>query len=330
MTRDERVVGGEASEPALSVLDLESDRLVELPDEQLDTIFRQADTLPLDGLMNVDQHRIDMAARTIYNDAHWKGWLPKGLVIRDIFERLQQGYAKRFWKGRGKYLGETLYLQGRILVKHELEELALETQTGDLAPGRYILLKYTDPVFEHIFYDIIRAIDDGTIIYRGYSGRYPGGKRGFTSVLRRRYGFAHMGVRDHQILSEQAAAMPADALEGSWRIDAVATANYPFPMADVSFARTADGRLQSRCTARTATPVTVPPFVVEHFTRDDASGLAADLRLVDDRMALGRWTTAIRGPYARLLAGGSLALFHPEKSKGIGRRFTMYYILSRA
>jgi hypothetical protein len=329
MTRDDRAGTGDASGEALREVDLDSDRLVDLTDDQLDADFRKADTLPLDGLMNVGEHRVDLPARTIYNDAHWKGWVPKDIALRDIFERLSTGYGKRFWKQGGKYLGETLYLQGRILVKHELEEFTLDRQTNDLAPGRYILLKYTDPVFEHIFYDVIRALDDGTILYRGYSGRYPDGKRGLTGLLRRRYGLTHMGVQDHTVLWDAAAAPSTDALEGTWRLHAIATSNLPLTVADVSLERTADGRLESRCTPRTDTPVLVPAFVVEHFTREDASSLAAELRLVDLHTVLGRWTTDIRGPYARLLIGGSLGVFHAERTKGLGRRFTMHYFLSR-
>jgi hypothetical protein len=76
--------------------------------------------------------------------------------------------------------------------------------------------------------------------------------------------------------------------------------------------------------------VVLPPFVVEHFTREDAGSLASDLRLLDEQTVLGRWTTGIRGPYARLLVSGSLGVFHTERTKGIGRRFTMHYFLSKA
>jgi hypothetical protein len=41
-----------------------------------------------------------------------KDFLPKGLPIRDLSARLSTGYAKRFWKRKGQFLGETLYLNG--------------------------------------------------------------------------------------------------------------------------------------------------------------------------------------------------------------------------
>ena len=77
-------------------------------------MFREVTTLPLETFVNEGGHRVDLAARTIFNDEHWKGWLPKGLVFRDIFARLATGYAKRFWKQGNRYLGETLYVDGRI------------------------------------------------------------------------------------------------------------------------------------------------------------------------------------------------------------------------
>ncbi len=135
-------------------------------------MFREVTTLPLETFVNEGGHRVDLAARTIFNDEHWKGWLPKGLVFRDIFARLATGYAKRFWKQGNRYLGETLYVDGRIRVKHSLEEFTLDRPVNDLDPGKYILLRYTDPVFEHLFYDVMKAADDGVIVYGGYTGPF--------------------------------------------------------------------------------------------------------------------------------------------------------------
>ena len=179
-------------------------------------MFREVTTLPLETFVNEGSHRVDLAARTIFNDEHWKGWLPKGLVFRDIFARLATGYAKRFWKQGNRYLGETLYVDGRIKVKHSLEEFTLDRPVNDLDPGKYILLRYTDPVFEHLFYDVMKAADDGVIVYGGYTGRFPGGKRGFTGVLMRRYSFAELGERDHEQRARKGKRPAKDALKTVW------------------------------------------------------------------------------------------------------------------
>lgn len=116
--------------------------------DQLGETFRRITTLPLEQIMSAGGHQVDFAARTIFNDEYFKGWLPKEttLPIRDIFARLGTGYAKRFWKQGQRYLGETLYLDSKIRVKHSLEEFTIEQPQNDLDPGRYILPRYTDPI----------------------------------------------------------------------------------------------------------------------------------------------------------------------------------------
>jgi hypothetical protein len=305
-------------------------KLVDSTDSELDEIFRQSDTLPVDRLMNAGEHHVDMASRTIYNDAHWKGWVPKDLPLDGIFSRLSTGYAKRFWKRGNRFLGETLYLSGRILVKHVLEELVIDRVTNDLDPGRYVLLRYTDPVFEHVFYDVFRALDDGVILYRGYTGRFPDGHRGLTGLLMRRYTFAQMGVEDHKLLFREATTPTGDSLAGTWRLAVIDTSNHAAAVARVSFDRKPDGRLESGCEAGVGSrsPL-VPTFVFDHFRTQDFTGVESELRAIDDRMVLGKWTTDIKGPYAKFLLVGTQGLFHAERELG-GRRFTLYYMLTRA
>ena len=200
-------------------LEVDPNQLVNSTDSELDEIFRRSATLPIDQLMNAGERHVDLASQTIYNDAHWKGWVPKDLPLDEVFSRLSTGYAKRFWKRRNEFLGETLYLSGRIKVKHALEEIAIDRVTNDLDPGRYILLRYTDPVFEHVFYDVMRALNEGVILYRGYTGRYPDGRRGLTGLLMRGYTFAQMGVEDHKLLCRPPRSRPEirSPARGAWR-----------------------------------------------------------------------------------------------------------------
>ena len=225
---------------------VDPNQLVDSTDSQLDEIFRRSETLPVDQLMNAGGLEIDLATKTIFNDAHWKGWVPKDLPLDGIFTRLSTGYGKRFWKQRNRFLGETLYLSGRILVKHSLEDLVIDRPTNDLEPGRYVLLRYTDPVFEHIFYDVMKALNDGVIVYRGYAGKFPDGRRGLTGLLMRKYTFAQMGLEDHKALFRMAAIPTADSLVGTWRLGVVDTSNHAVEVAKVSFEREPDGRLESR------------------------------------------------------------------------------------
>jgi hypothetical protein len=307
---------------------VDPNRLAAATDDELADVFRKVTTLPLDRFVNAGGHSVDIPTRTIFNDEHFKGWLPKGLVLRDIFARLATGYAKRFWKQGQRYLGETLYLQGRIRVKHALEEFTIERPTNDLEPGKYILLRYTDPVFEHLFYDVMKAPDDGVIVYGGYTGRFPEGKRGFTGVLMRRYSFAQLGIRDHEQLTRKGSKPTAQSLAGKWRMDVITTSDHATPIGNLSFSQGSDGKLAVACEPVPDPAVLVPSFVIEHYTAPDASRVMRELRSVDDQAVVGTWSTEIGSLYRRFVSAVP-GLFHRESSKG-GGRYRLAYMLTRA
>ena len=315
----------ESDAPASS--DLDPTWLAGATSEQLGETFRRITTVPLAQLMNAGGHQVDIAANTIFNDENFKGWLPKetALPIRDIFSRLGTGYAKRFWKQGQRYLGETLYLDGRIRVKHSLEEFTTDRPLNDLDPGRYILLRYTDPIFDNLFYDVMRAANDGVIVYGGYTGKFPEGRRGFTGVLMRRYSLAQLGERDHQLLFQKGARVATDSLKGSWRLSVIATSNHATPIGELTFTRKA-GTTAVRCEPVPKPEVLVPSFVTDHFTMDDASRLEKELRSVDGRTIVGRWSTDIGPLYARFLSV-SPGLFHRETERG-KKRYILKYVLT--
>jgi hypothetical protein len=302
-------------------------RLAQASDTELAAVFREVTTLPLKTFVNEGGHRVDLATRTIFNDEHWKGWLPKGLVFRDIFARLATGYAKRFWKQGNRYLGETLYVDGRIKVKHSLEEFTLDRPVNDLDPGKYILLRYTDPVFEHLFYDVMKAADEGVIVYGGYTGRFPDGQRGFTGVLMRRYSFAELGERDHQQLARKGKRPTTNMLKGLWQVDVITTSNHATPVGRLSFVQKNGGKVGTQFDMVDQPDVLIPAFVADHFSADDTGKLERELRAIDDQTMVGTWKPEISPLYARFVSA-TPGLFRRDENKA-SRRYTMRYMLSR-
>jgi hypothetical protein len=304
-------------------------RIAQATDAELADVFRQVTTLPLENFVNEGGHKIDLAAHTIFNDEHWKGWLPKGLTLplRDIFARLATGYAKRFWKQGNRYLGETIYLNGRILVKHSLEEFTLDRPQNDLDPGKYVLLRYTDAIFQNVFYDVMKAADNGVIIYGGYTGRFPDGKRGFTGALMRRYSFAELGERDHEQLVRKGKRPSKDALTGVWKLDVVNTSNHATPVARISFVVKSGGKVGSQCDPVDHPEVMVPAFVIEHFSTDDTTKLERELRQIDAKTIVGTWTPEITGLYAKFVTAIP-GLFRRDEDKA-SKRYVMRYMLTR-
>lgn len=303
--------------------------LADATNAELAALFRSMTTLPLDQLMNAGGHHVDYATRTIFNDEHWKGWLPKGttLPLRDSMTRLATGYAKRFWKDGRRYLGETRYLDGQLLVRHSLEEVTIDRPTNDLEPGRYILLRYTDPVLRNLFYDVMRAGNDGAIVYGGYTGKFPEGTRGFTGVLMRRYSFAQLGVRDHRQLFLKGDRLKPGDLDGTWRLSGITTANHATPIADLTVTRVADGSATVRCLAVSKPEVAIPSIVLDHFSDDDAAAIEREMRTVDAETIVGRWAADINPLYARFISA-SPGLFRRESVRG-KRRYLLRFVLSR-
>src|SRR5688572_6212567 len=315
-----------APEPAATLVD--PHRLAQATDAELADVFRKVTTLPLETFVNEGSHRVDLASCTIFNDEQWKGWLPKGLTLplRDIFARLATGYAKRFWKQRGRYLGETLYVDGRIRVKHSLEEFTLDRPQNDLDPGKYILLRYTDPIFRDVFYDVMKAPDDGVIVYGGYAGQFPNGKRGFSGVLMRRYSFAELGERDHEQLVRKGKRPAKEFLNGRWRVDVVSTSNHATPVTHLSFVQTG-GKVGTQCEPVDHPEVFVPGFVADHFSTDDSAQLERELRRINDQTMVGTWNLEISTLYAKF-ATTTPGLFRRDAEKS-SAHYTMRYMLTR-
>lgn len=302
--------------------------LVNATDAELDAFFREATTLALAQFVNTGEHRLDVARREIFNDRRWKGFLPRGLPLNDVATRLATGYAKRFWMQKGACLGETQYFDARVNLKHLLHEVTIDAPVNDLSPGRYIILHYTDPVFEHVFYDVMKAVSPDVILYRGYTGEFPNGRRGWTGPLIRRYGFAQAGLDDHDDLMQQAAAPARTLLPGTWRMDIVHGMQSQ-GVARLIVSGNPRGRLASRLEVTEAGRGLIPPVVVEHFTSGDFRPAAKVARRVDDNLLVGTWITDLEGPFARLVLAGSVRVFRPERTARGKRRFALRYLLWR-
>ena len=304
--------------------------MIDWTDAQMDEMFLRSEARPLDGFLNAGEHHVDLDAHEIYNDQRWKGFMPKGLPATEATARLSLGFAKKLWKPKTGFGGETQYFGGTIATKHSVKEITLDRQTHDLPPGRYVLLGYTDPVFEHLFYDLLKPISDDLMLFRGYTGQFPDGKRGWTALLLRRYPFAQMGIDDHDLLFAGGSTPTEEDLLGTWRLDALYYSNQPVRIAQIRFDRSANGKLQIDCdTSSSSRGFLLPKFVSEHFQTEHLPTLRSELRTVDRQYLVGKWTTDLRGAYAKFLLAGSPGLFHPEKGAGRARRFALYYLLTR-
>jgi cholesterol oxidase len=310
---------------AVSFAGLAPVEVIGRPEAELERLFSSVPSRGIQTLLNSGERRIDVAKREIYNDVYWKGFFPAGHVLNRMSSAIFTGFQKRFFREGGAYRGVTSDTDGRINARNTLEELNLDKRTGDLDPGRYILLRYLDPPWQG-FYDVFRIISDELIIGRVYFGEFPNGARVFTFPMSRRYSFDQMTVQDHRQLWESGAVPSKQTLNGVWRMDAVSNANHAGGVAHLAFDAKPDGRLESRYLLMGIMEgLVTPAFVADHFQLHDFTPFHDEIRQVDENFLVGKYVVDLPGALAQTVPAGSLGLLHVE-----GGRFGFYYMLTRA
>jgi len=328
----EQMQGNDYPTPKVSVglSALDPAELADARDAELEKLFRRCPPLGIERFVNHGGHRVDLERRRIFNDTCWKGLLPRGLPLGEFAAGLFTGYYKHIWKEGYRYVGETRYLDGRVPLHHAVEPITIKQRTGDLDPGSYILVRYTDPVFSEVFYDVLKVISDDIAIYRGYTGQFPNGQRGLTAPLLRGYGFDQMSADDHRLLYEAGRVPSAAEVEGVWRMDAVANANHASALAHLQFNRKPDGRIESRYQLLGLLEgLVMPNFVSSHFQLHDFTPFHDEIRLLDPDFLIGRWVMDLPAGIGQMLPATSAGLLHTVQAEDGRKQFGFFYILTR-
>jgi cholesterol oxidase len=300
---------------------------IDYSEGQLEALFRRCPTMGIDTLVNKGgPPSIDLAARTIRNDAYWKGFFPEGHVLNALSSVIFTGFRKQFAVQDGKYTGITSDTDDRIHARNSLEEIEIAHDTkGTLEPGRYILLRYLDPPWQG-FYDIFKVVNEDLLIGRVYLGAFPNGARVFTFPMSRLYAFDQMTAQDHQALYAAGATPAPAALEGVWRMDTVSNANHAGGIAYLQFNNKPDGRLEARYQLMGLMEgLVTPSFLKDHFQLNDFTPFHDEIRQVSADFLVGTYMTALPPAVSALLGTSSLGLFH-VKPDG---RFGFYYTLTK-
>ncbi len=296
---------------------------------QLERLFRRAETLPLDVMVNGGAHSIDLAQGLIQNDECWKGFFPKGHALNTMSAALFTGFRKEFFRKGNRYGGITRDTDGHIRARNTLEEITLKKREGDLETGQYVLLRYVDPPWQG-FYDVFKLINRDLLIGRVYLGEFPHGVRLFTFPMTRVYSLAQMMVSDHQRLWESGTVPTKEILHGSWRMDVISNANQAGGLAYLAFDHKPDGRLEARYQLMGLIEgMIMPSFAADHFRCTDFTPFRDEIRQVSTDYLVGKYVTDLPPEAAPLFVPGSLGLFHVEETQG-RRSLGFYYTLTRA
>jgi hypothetical protein len=317
------------------------------PTVELQSILRKTPTRSLDSLLNTGRVRIDLEKRRIFRDSFWKGSFAEDTLLgweERVRTAVLGGSAERlgaifaggsFWKrfdriedgvARGHVVNyEIAWLPGDPVVR-EIEypdDNRRYFQKGD----KVLLLNYRNQPYR-IVYDAIKVIDDENAIGVMHLGDFPNGIEFATFVMaRNNYPFEKMAVEDHHLLfSHPRARKPSPAeLSGAWSGHLVflgrpnlSLLNQANPAAfEVSFRQEGES-VGANLRFGVGRSVGLSP---EFQLRKSVEELQSELRLVDDRTLIGKWSVPE-------LAPGLILDLQDFLETGRGRP-AFYYVLMR-
>jgi cholesterol oxidase len=296
---------------------------------QLERMFRRSESRPISWMLNSGERAVDTDARLIRNDEYWKGFFPKNHVLNTMSAAIFTGFRKRFFEAGGEVAGITSDTDNRIRARNTLEEITITERTGDLDPGKYVLLKYVDPPWQG-FYDIFKVVNDNLLIGRVYFGFYPNGLRMFTFPMTRVYGFDHMTVDDHRRLYESGAVPTSQELNGLWRMDVISNANQAAGVAFLEFDLKPDQRLEARYRVfGLMEGLVMPQMVSDHFRLSDFTPFHDEIRRIAPDLLVGKYVVELPDGMLNTLPATSLGILHTE-GEASQRRFSFHYFLHKA
>jgi hypothetical protein len=192
-----------------------------VPTEQLQTIFRNTPTLPLEKLINTDAVRIDFERERIFRDIYWKGSFATDTLLgweeRIRTAGLGPGAQENgkifaggsFWKRFDKVKDG---VATGLVVNYNLTSLPgdpevrrVEYPNDDrayLAAGDPILLLHYRNQPYKMVYDLIKIIDENNCIGIMHLGDFPSGFEFATFVMaRHNYPFSLATEEDRKLIA---------------------------------------------------------------------------------------------------------------------------------
>jgi hypothetical protein len=287
--------------------------------ETIDAVFRTADPLPLETLVNEGGRRVNVPEREVHVDEHWRGFFPSDHVVSaaNRFLPLPAGFHKRFRPDGDAYVGETTDADGIVTGHNRIREVEHE--------GRpYGLLTYTDLQYRP-FYDLLLPVTEDLAVGKAFVGRFPYGIRLLTFGLTRRYGFDFLAPADHAALWEEGTVPEPDALEGWWDVSLVSNAGLSAPHFEFEFETTEHGVDGSYEVLDAAGGDVRLDFDEEQLQMFDFSNWHDEIRQVTEEFMVGKYCQNER----QLLPSpgeGSLGHLHAEDTP-TEDRLCLYYVM---
>ena len=145
----------------------------------------------------------------ITNNTHWKGLYPRDSDIPNELTHYAGGFWKRFTKTGSQISGITHPFEAPVFAANK----AIDKNLPGF--GKVIVLKYIDFPYNG-FYDVLKIVDDHTILGKAFMGTPEPGKEMLTFSMSRKYPFEFMTEDDHEMLYSKMKKPTLDLMVGVW------------------------------------------------------------------------------------------------------------------
>jgi choline dehydrogenase-like flavoprotein len=236
-------------------------------------------------LVNSGNWSFDPSTLVISNDSHWKGMFPRDTDIQNTLELYFGGFWKRFTKNDGEIVGLTH--------AYELPVCAANRATSKDLPGfgKVILLEYNDPPFNQ-FYDILKIVDENTILGKAFLGTPSPGNEVMTFSMSRKYPFEFMDREDHQMLYSKMKKPRLHAIAGIWEGQLVSDSTWTDPVFRFRFYFDSDENIWKNhyLLGGILAGTTIVRDKANHLETEDATGFFHnEIRQVNNNTMIGKY-----------------------------------------
>jgi len=287
--------------------------------DKLEKMF-EIRSLSLSELVNSAARRIDVDAKTVHDDSHWKGFYAVDSLLPPWL--FQSGFYKKFSTSNGGVIGVTCAFDEIVSAKN----VAKAIDSSDSSKG--VILEYTEPQFS-LFYDILKIVSEDVVIGKAYMGKYPAGVPVMTFAMTRKYNFDFMTAKDHHEIFEKHGKVPDQSkILGEWEGRMVSNTCLTPPLFRLKYLLDVNGKVINeyifmyllRGNSRVE-------FTPEQMNMFDFTNFHDEIRMVKDDFLVGKYLPEEQ-EILNLLGDRSLGLIHFEKTSK-GTRPCLYYSLTR-
>jgi choline dehydrogenase-like flavoprotein len=170
--------------------------------------------------------KFDPESLMISNNSHWKGIFPRDTDdIQNTLTLYFGGFWKRFTKNdsTGDITGITHPFEIPVFARNKITDKELDEF------GKVILLEYPDPPY-NLFYDVLKIVDENTILGKAFRGRPTSGREILTFSMSRKYPFEFMTEEDHEMLYGKTKKPTLQSMVGIWEGRLVSDSTWSDPV----------------------------------------------------------------------------------------------------